>query len=561
VRAARRLQRRGVGDGARRAAVGTRLARPPLVARLARGTALATWLLALAPLATPAAAEGASDEAPGAGAPRVAADPGAEHRGAETAVAWRRVADLPRSAGATSLAVDPASGDVAVGDAAGVLRLAPGGRLVRVLRRGPARDLVYLGSGALLAATQQGLHRIEASGRTRQVAPAPGAARLPVRLAAARGVVAVATEDGAFLSGDAERWQRIAGLPSGPVAAVALRAGAGGIEGFALVRGELHAFEVERRADGPAVRAARRVGLGFAFREEPIDVVPGLAGADLALLFPRALALRDAPGAAWRLVQPALPPGALAHRVAEGFGRLWLATDRGLLEAEAPGGPWSAAAEPVGSREVGALVAGPGSLHAAAAGAVLAAEPGRRAPPRGVLAELPEDPPIERVHRAVLDFLDLGPARIEEMRRGVRRRGWLPELALAGATSRDRDEGRAFDQSFVSGALRDLVDRDEGISNESVLSLSFTWDLADLAFHPEQIDISREAREVIELRDDVLDEITQLYFERRRVLVELASAETPADAIRLRLRAAELAAGIDAWTGGWFSRALRGPAP
>jgi hypothetical protein len=342
---------------------------------------------------------------------------------------------------------------------------------------------------------------------------------------------------------------------------VALRAGARGVEGFALVRGELHAFELEVRDDGLGARGARREELAFAFREEPIDVVPGLAGADLALLFPAALALRDAPGGAWRLVQPALPPGALAHRVAQGFGRLWLATDRGLLEAEAPGGPWSAAPEPAGSREVGALVGGPGSLHAAVGGALLAAEPGRRAAPRGVLAELPADPPIERVHRAALDFLDLGPARIEEMRRGVRRRGWLPELALVGAAARDRDEGRAFDESFVSGALRQLVDRDEGASNDNALSLSFTWDLADLAFHPEQIDISREAREVIELRDDVLDEITHLYFERRRVLVELAGAETPADAIRLRLRAAELAAGIDAWTGGWFSRALRAPAP
>ena len=66
---------------------------------------------------------------------------------------------------------------------------------------------------------------------------------------------------------------------------------------------------------------------------------------------------------------------------------------------------------------------------------------------------------------------------------------------------------------------------------------------------------------MIELRDDVLDEITQLYFERRRVLVELAAAEAPGDTLRLRLRAAELAAGIDAWTGGWFSRALREPAP
>jgi hypothetical protein len=32
------------------------------------------------------------------------------------------------------------------------------------------------------------------------------------------------------------------------------------------------------------------------------------------------------------------------------------------------------------------------------------------------------------------------------------------------------------------------------------------------------------------------------------------------EAVALRLRAEELAAGLDAWTGGWFSRALVGEA-
>ena len=75
--------------------------------------------------------------------------------------------------------------------------------------------------------------------------------------------------------------------------------------------------------------------------------------------------------------------------------------------------------------------------------------------------------------------------------------------------------------------------------------------------------MSREAREIIELRDDVLDEITQLYFERRRVLDALARAPAPDDveAVRLRLRAQELAAGIDAWTGGWFGRQPRDRSP
>ena len=472
-------------------------------------------------------------------------------------IAWRRSAELPRAAGAFALAVDAASGRIAVGDASGVLVLAADGRAARVLRRGPARDLAFLAGGDLLAATEQGLYRIDAAGRPRRLVPAPGADRVPLRLAVAEGAVALATEDGAFLTRDTERWQRIADLPSGPVTAVALRPAPGGLECLALVRGELHAARVPLAAQELGPIAAVREDLAQAFREEAQDIVPGLAGTDVALLFPSALALRERPGAPWRLVEPALPPGAQAHRVVEGLGRLWLATDRGLLEAPAVDGPWRAAAEPAGTQAVGALAAAEGSVYAAVGAALLVSAPARSGPPRGVLAELPVDPPIERVHQAALAYLDLGPERVAEMRRGVMQRGLLPTLALGGSLARDRDAGVNVDEAFTAGELRRLVDRDDGHSDDNEIGVTLSWDLADLVYHPEQIDISHEAREVIELRDDVLDEITQLYFERRRVLVELAGAASPAEALRLQLRAAELAAGIDAWTGGWFSRAAR----
>ncbi len=488
------------------------------------------------------------------------ADAGARE-GLPGAVVWRRVAELPRSAHATALAVDVASGEIAVGDAEGVLRVRPAGRVLRVLRRGGVRDLVYLARGDLLAATDQGVYRVDASGRSRPVSPGPGAARRALRLSTAADVVAAATEGGAFLSLDAERWQPIPGLPSGPALAVAVRTGAGGFECFALVRAALHRVDVGVRSGELVIGPVRREAGAPSLREAPVDVVAGLGGSDLALLFPWALAVRDTPDAGWRLLRPTLPPGAIAHRLVEGLGRLWLATDRGLLEAERPSGPWARVAASAGARGVVAVSAGAGSVHAVVGDAVFSADAVRRDPPRGVLAELPADPPIQRVHRVALDYLGLEPARIEEMRRGVRRRGWLPQVELAGGLSHDRDRGSDVDESIVSGALRQLVDRDEGSSRDRDVSLRFTWDVADLAYHPEQIDVSREAREVIELRDDVLDEITQLYFERRRVLVELAAAETPVEALRLRLRAQELAAGIDAWTGGWFSRALHGSAP
>ena len=131
------------------------------------------------------------------------------------------------------------------------------------------------------------------------------------------------------------------------------------------------------------------------------------------------------------------------------------------------------------------------------------------------------------------------------------------------ARAEDRDRGTDRDEAIVSGDLRRTTDRAQGRARDAEARMVLSWDLGDILYHSDAVDVSREAREVIKLRDDVLDEVTQLYFERRRVLAELVALQGPAEADRLRLelRAAELAAGIDAWTGGWFSRARAGLAP
>ncbi len=85
------------------------------------------------------------------------------------------------------------------------------------------------------------------------------------------------------------------------------------------------------------------------------------------------------------------------------------------------------------------------------------------------------------------------------------------------------------------------------------LDLQLTWDLARLAEPDDLLAISRERRELVELRDQVLERVNRLYFERRRVLEERAAA-APEEQRALALRAEELSAQLDGWTGGLFSR-------
>jgi hypothetical protein len=160
------------------------------------------------------------------------------------------------------------------------------------------------------------------------------------------------------------------------------------------------------------------------------------------------------------------------------------------------------------------------------------------------------------VQRAALAYLDLGPGRIRALYRRASWRGWLPTVELEAGRGLARSSERAADQVVFASGLRDeLLDTSRDRQFDSEVFLSLTWDLPEAAFSQDALDVAKEAREVIELRDDVLDEITQLYFERRRVLLQLLALGTDAgmEAARLRLRADELAAGLDAWTGGWFS--------
>ncbi len=63
---------------------------------------------------------------------------------------------------------------------------------------------------------------------------------------------------------------------------------------------------------------------------------------------------------------------------------------------------------------------------------------------------------------------------------------------------------------------------------------------------------------VVELRDDILNEVTRLYFERRRLQAEilLSAPLDKKEGTEKTLRLAELTASIDALTGGYFSREL-----
>jgi hypothetical protein len=466
-----------------------------------------------------------------------------------------------------AVAAEMGSGRIAVGDGHGVSLRDAAGNARAVLRRAPVTALAFDGAGGLLVGTEQGLWHVDAAGEARERSPGPGEAARSVRaVASTRGLWWAGTDDGAFVAPAGGAWTRLdGGLPSGPVVALAPRGEGAELRVAVVLDGEGWEVSLSAGADGARAERAGEPGRGGE-RGALVDVGWTPDGA-LALVRTDAVLVRDGTrDGGWRTIRPALPPGAAIARLAFGLGRAWLATDRGLLVAPDLGGAFERARPPAGGVPLRCLAdAGDRIVAGGRDGLLVGREPA--GPTQASVAKrFPTDrdaradePRIEAVQRAALAYLDLRPERMRRLREGAARRGLLPEVDLHLARGAEHGWSWGQDESFVSGATRRLADQGRGVDREWGVAVTLAWDLGDAAFHPEEIDVSREAREVIELRDDVLDEISQLYFERRRVLLELASAavgaeSSPLEQARLRLRADELAAGLDAWTGGWFGR-------
>ena len=79
-----------------------------------------------------------------------------------------------------------------------------------------------------------------------------------------------------------------------------------------------------------------------------------------------------------------------------------------------------------------------------------------------------------------------------------------------------------------------------------------------IAIRTDQTTIDSRSKLMVELREDILDQVTRLYFERRRLQLELRndlSIEPPVK-IEKQLRLAELTALIDSYTGGQFGKSV-----
>jgi hypothetical protein len=487
-----------------------------------------------------------------------------------------------------ALAHSSRSGWIAVGDASGVT-WARGDRSERA-DLPSVNDLAFDREDVLWIATERGLYRWEPQGR-----PEPSELRggeradLVHRIQVVAGSLLLGTEAGAYWATEGRLFQAltVAG-PGSAVTRVALRSEAlqarsapskglpraRPVEAWLYGAGRLFVVRGIVRETGLRVLDGRRLDLPRPTDERlPMDLTLDPEGRRLFLVYEDLIAWRAlengadfSTGAPWQIERPTLPPGARIQRLGWAAGRLWLATDRGLLEAPSLTGPFHRAASPLGTASCldlrpfegnGAVALCDSGLFALRTVFGRAVAGGSEARPAPAPEPLPPDPPVAEIRRRALARAGLQAERAAGLWRGLRNRAFWPELSLGFRVDADRDRVRDADQSFVSGDTRFLFDRRRGQALDLEARIDLEWDLGDIAYPARSVELSRELRLVVSLRDDVVDEIHQLYFERQSIRERLQTEAATLDSserARLLIRARELEAGLDAWTGGWLSR-------
>ena len=173
-----------------------------------------------------------------------------------------------------------------------------------------------------------------------------------------------------------------------------------------------------------------------------------------------------------------------------------------------------------------------------------------------VLGAFSDEPTIQAVQRMAMDYSHTHSDQVERWLKASKEAAFLPEVQLRYYYYDRMNKGYeyAVDDQGLAEALLEDADTDK----DHVYQVTLKWRLDDLVMSSERIRVISEAQDVVKLRDKVLRQATQVFFDRRRLQVELLLS--PGGDLRAQvedeIRLMELTAELDALTGGHFSRAI-----
>lgn len=164
-----------------------------------------------------------------------------------------------------------------------------------------------------------------------------------------------------------------------------------------------------------------------------------------------------------------------------------------------------------------------------------------------ILAAFDFEPDIASVQNAAIEYAEVHPDKIRAWRESAKKQALLPNVSVG------LDRYVTDYWHWDSGTNPDTLQKGKDTVSWDI---AMTWDMGELIWNSDQTSIDTRSKLMVELRDDIMNEVTRTYFERRRLQVELFTSP-PQDlklGLEKELRLQELTADIDALTGGYFSK-------
>lgn len=162
-----------------------------------------------------------------------------------------------------------------------------------------------------------------------------------------------------------------------------------------------------------------------------------------------------------------------------------------------------------------------------------------------------DEPTVQQVQAQAVTYANMNPERVISWFTRVRQAAWLPKLDLG--------VDRALDRGL---SVRERTGDPNTFYTKDAANWEFRakaeWRLHELVFHPMELLAARESVRVAQLRDKVVQQVTESFFQRRRVQVELklAQSQDATKMVELALEEQRLTAEIDGLTGAWFSQQI-----
>ena len=174
-----------------------------------------------------------------------------------------------------------------------------------------------------------------------------------------------------------------------------------------------------------------------------------------------------------------------------------------------------------------------------------------------VMAEFTGEPEVRKVQAMAMNYSNTNPELVEGWLASSRSAYLLPKLNLKYQKNLNFNEDFTANEDDL-GQFVEWANNSQDADNNDTYEAKLEWRLDKLVMSSERIRVINEAQDIVKLRDKVLDEVTRLYFDRRRLQVELLLSP-PSDLrtdIKKELQLQELTANLDALTGGGFSASL-----